>query len=102
MIKTNLKRDTIRAQTNSPRTSLGALRLMALAIAITITAPTPVRAQNVPERATSPGTSPQTDLRRYVPDTVSEVWRQVYAGLPDPTKAAPMPGPNDMEGWQKA
>ncbi len=46
-------------------------------------------------------TRPQTNLRRYVPSTVSEGWRQVFAILPDPTTIPPMPGPDDIEGWAK-
>ncbi len=44
---------------------------------------------------------PQLNLRTYVPSTVSEGWQQVFNTLPDPTKAARCPGPNDLEGWKK-
>ena len=64
-------------------------------VAILFAASTPVVAQSTPQA------TPQMDLRQYVPDTVSEGWRKVLQGMPDPTKTAPLPGPNDLEGWQK-
>lgn len=41
----------------------------------------------------------QTNLRKFVPKTISEGWQVVYEKLPDPTKMAMMPGPNDIEAW---
>lgn len=78
-----------------------AWRLTATVIAFAVAQPAPVVAQGMAGSATPSGTMAQPDLRRYVPGTVSEAWRQVYAALPDPTKAAPMPGPDDLEGWRK-
>jgi len=46
-------------------------------------------------------TPPRTDLRRFVPSTVSEGWKQVYAAMPDPTAMPTLPGPADLEGWSK-
>jgi len=90
------------ARNNRRWTTFGALEAIAVAIAITIAAPVPGRAQPTQGAAPSSETQPQVDLRTYVPDTVSEGWRQVYAALPDPTKAPRLPGPNDLEGWKKA
>jgi len=39
------------------------------------------------------------NLRTFVPTTVSEGWRDVYAAIPDPTLTPPMPGPDDIEAW---
>ena len=72
------------------------LSLFTIALLIPPAAPAEVK------DAASSETRPQPNLRRYVPDTVSEGWRQVYAALPDPTKAPHLPGPHDIEGWKKA
>ena len=54
------------------------------------------------KKAASTAASPsQTNVRRYVPTTVSDGWKQVYAALPDPTRATPLPPPNDIEDWKK-
>ena len=45
--------------------------------------------------------SAQTKLRRYVPDTVSQGWRQVFEMFPDPATVSPAPDPNDLDGWKK-
>ena len=44
---------------------------------------------------------PRTNLRRYVPETISEGWRRVFDALPDPAQTPPMPGPKDIEGWKR-
>jgi acetyl esterase/lipase len=53
-----------------------------------------------PEPTEGPVKSP-TDLRRFVPTTVSEGWQDVYAKLPDPTQMATLPGPDDIAAWGK-
>jgi hypothetical protein len=55
----------------------------------------PVHAQELTEEAVKS----QTNLRRFVPTTVSEGWQDVYAKLPDPTQMATLPGPDDIESW---
>ena len=40
-------------------------------------------------------------LRAYVPDTVSPGWRGVFEAFRDPTTAPVMPGPADVDGWDK-
>ena len=74
--------------------------LEAIVVFVAIAAATPVLAQNPQQDGVSSDRPPQTNLRSYVPDTVSEGWRQVFEAFPDPTKAAPCPGPNDLEGWR--
>ncbi len=41
------------------------------------------------------------NLREFVPSTISKEWKSFYKSLPDPTKAPPMPGPDDIKGWKK-
>jgi len=84
---------------NARGTRLGVIG--AIVVAIAIVAPAPILAQNPQKEASSSEIRPQMNLRRYVPDTVSEGWRQVYEAFSDPTKVPPMPGPNDIEGWKK-
>ena len=50
---------------------------------------------------TSEASKSQTNLRRFVPTTVSEGWQDVYEKLPDPTQMATLPGPDDIEAWGK-
>jgi acetyl esterase/lipase len=80
---------------------LGATALGAIVVLVAIAAPTPVLAQNPQQEGASSENRPQTNLRTYVSDTVSEGWRQVFETLPDPTKTPRLPGPNDLEGWKK-
>jgi monoterpene epsilon-lactone hydrolase len=76
--------------------------LGAILVLLTVGGPAVRLAQNPQREASASETRPQTNLRRYVPSTISEGWRQVYESLPDPTEAPILPGPNDIEGWQKA
>jgi acetyl esterase/lipase len=39
------------------------------------------------------------NLRTFVADTVSPVWRAYFAALPDPEREPIRPGPNDIEAW---
>ena len=50
---------------------------------------------------TSEASKSQTNLRRFVPTTISEGWQDVYEKLPDPTQMATLPGPDDIEAWGK-
>src|SRR5262245_16973111 len=42
-----------------------------------------------------------SSLRTYVPDTVSPGWRSVFESFRDPATAPAMPGPTDIEAWDK-
>ena len=57
----------------------------------------PVQAQELTDKAIKS----QTNLRKFVPITVSEGWQDVYEKLPDPTQMATLPGPDDIEAWGK-
>jgi len=72
-----------------------------LLVAVAATPPTAAVAQDHREEISPAAFPPQMNLRKYVPSTVSEGWRTVFATLPDPAKSPLMPGPNDIEGWKK-
>jgi len=74
--------------------------LLAIIVLVSIITSTHSFAQSSQQEAPLAATS-QADLRKYVPSTISEGWKQVYASMPDPTKAPHLPGPNDIEGWKK-
>ena len=76
-------------------------RTAIVAVLVALAAPTPVLAQDPQQARASSENQPQTNLRRYVPDTVSEGWRQVFEKLPDPTQSPELPSPDDLEGWKK-
>jgi len=79
----------------------GVVVLIYMVVAIMFSVSAPVLAQNTPQSAPVSQPRSQMDLRKFVPSTVSAGWRKVLEGMPDPTKAPPMPGPNDVEGWKK-
>jgi len=83
------------------RTITKAFHVVLMLFTITFVAPAPMTAQIPQKKVSLSEAQPQLNLRTYVPKTVSEGWQKVYAALPDPTKAPPMPGPNDIEGWKK-
>ena len=68
-----------------------------LIIGMLVFALMPVHAQELTEEAIKS----QTNLRRFVPTTISEGWQDVYEKLPDPTQMATLPGPDDIEAWGK-
>jgi len=80
---------------------LGATALGTTVVLVAVAAPTPVLAQEPQKQAASSEHRPQTNLRRFVADTVSAGWRQVFETMPDPAKTPRLPGPNDLEGWKK-
>ncbi|MGB0919691.1 MAG: alpha/beta hydrolase fold domain-containing protein [Alphaproteobacteria bacterium] len=43
-----------------------------------------------------------TNLRTFNPGTISDQAAMLLGALPDPTAAAPLPGPDDLEGWATA
>jgi acetyl esterase/lipase len=45
--------------------------------------------------------SEKRELFRYVPPTVSKVWKPVYEAFPDPKKALDMPKHNDIKAWRQ-
>ena len=72
--------------------------LQAIIIAgISILTLRPAFAQEIVEGASKS----QTNLRRFVPTTVSDGWQDVYDKLPDPIQMATLPGPDDVEAWGK-
>ena len=60
-----------------------------------------VHAQNSQQEGAVSENRSQSSLRRFVPDTVSEGWREVFDKFADPTKTTRAPGPTDLEGWKK-
>ncbi|WP_455222789.1 alpha/beta hydrolase [Kaarinaea lacus] len=81
---------------------LGAMvRGAIVVVLVALATSTPVVfAQTAQQQGAAPEIRSQTNLRRFVPDTVSKGWRQVFEKYPDPTKANRAPGPNDLEGWK--
>jgi len=78
-----------------------ALAVIITSLTVSIAASTPVLAQNPQQDEASSENRPQPNLRTFVPDTVSEGWRQIFETLPDPTKTDRLPVPDDLEGWKK-
>ena len=68
-----------------------------LTVGISIFAFMPVFAQEIVEESIDP----KSNLRRFVPTTVSEDWRNIYEKLPDPEQMDMLPGPDDIEAWGK-
>jgi len=96
---TKMKAMVIRAFNNHRPARIELLGAMMVVIVLALSAP--VLAQNLQQAAATSQTPPQTDLRKYVPNTVSAGWRKVLEEMPDPTKVPPMPEPNDVDGWKK-
>jgi len=98
-MKTSLVKVRDAAERDGQWTRAHAFR--AMAVALSLAASGPVLAQDSRDEMKASEARP-VDLRKYVPETVSEAWRTAYEALPDPTKAAPLPGPDDAEGRKVA